>query len=96
MTADRIEAITALLGEAEEAHGAYETSELGGTYDEEWPQWYAAYAVDHGISALIGHEVTTDALAALLASGFAEFERIEPAPAEPWAVHLARRIAVEM
>jgi hypothetical protein len=91
-----IEAIAALLGRAEEAHGAYEASELGGAYDQAWPQWYASYAVEHGIGALIGHQVTTDQLAGVLASGFAEFERIEPAPAEPWAVHLARRIAAEM
>ena len=52
MTPDRIEAIIALLGRTEEAHGAYERAELDGVYDEDWPRWYATYAVDNGIGAM--------------------------------------------
>jgi hypothetical protein len=93
---DQIEAIGALLIEAEQAHGAYEATELGGVYDEEWPRWYAAYAVEHGIGEMVGHDVHTDRLAAFLAAAFDEFKAIEPEPAEPWSAYLARRVATEL
>jgi hypothetical protein len=44
-------AVAALLREAETAHSAYETDVLGGAFDEEWPAWYAAYLLDHGLRA---------------------------------------------
>lgn len=31
------------LRRAAEAHGVYEAEELGGVYDEDWPQWYAEH-----------------------------------------------------
>ena len=66
MTTDRIAALEALLAETEAAHGAYETTELNGVYDQEWPRWYAAYAVEHGIGEiLVGHAVSSDDLAAV-------------------------------
>jgi hypothetical protein len=96
MAPDRIEAITALLTQAEQAHGVYEGTELNGVYDQDWPRWYAAYAVEHGISALVDHDVTTEQLAAFLASSNAEIEQTDPKPAEPWAAYTARRIATEL
>ncbi len=96
MAADRIEAIQALLVEAEQAHGVYEGTELNGVYDQEWPRWYAAYAVEHGIGALVDRDVTTEQLAAFLASSYAELEQADPKPAEPWATYTARRIAAEL
>ncbi|MDQ2935725.1 MAG: hypothetical protein M3R49_12270 [Chloroflexota bacterium] len=96
MTADRTEAIDTLLMQAEEAHGIYEGTDLNGVYDQDWPRWYAAYAVEHGIGTLVGHEVTTDALAAFLATSNAEFQRAERTPAEPWAAYTAQRIAAEL
>jgi hypothetical protein len=96
MEADREDALTVLLGQAQEAHGAFEATELDGVYDKEWPRWYAAYAVEHGIGALLGHDVTADGLARFLASSFAEFEAIDPRPGEPWAAYTARRIAAEL
>ena len=86
----------ALLVETQEAHGAFEAAELNGIYDQDWPRWYAGYAVDHGIGALVGHTVTADALAAFLASSNAELERTDPKPEEPWAAYTARRIAAEL
>ncbi len=32
-----------LLTRTAEAHGRFESEELGGVYDEAWPQWYAAF-----------------------------------------------------
>ena len=96
MAADRIEAVNALLVQTMEAHGTFEETELNGVYDEEWPRWYAAYAVEHGIGALVGHAVSADQLAQFLASSNVEFERAEPKPDEPWAAYTARRITAEL
>lgn len=32
-----------LLVAAATAHGVHEKEELGGVYDEQWPEWYAAH-----------------------------------------------------
>jgi hypothetical protein len=90
---DQAKAIADLLVGAQQAHGVYEATELNGVYDREWPRWYASYAVDHGIGDLLGRELDVDRLADLLATGYAEFERIDPSPAEPWSDYLGRRIA---
>ena len=76
--------IAALLRETETAHGAYETSDLGGVYDEAWPAWYAAYLLDHGLGAHLpgaeGLDVTS--LAAMLARLAADYEQGEQTG--PW------------
>ena len=96
MTTDVIGALAALLTETEAAHGVYETTELNGVYDKEWPRWYARYAVDHSIDAVLGRPVTVDALAGFLATSFEEFQRADPRPTDPWAAYTARRIAAEL
>lgn len=96
MTGDRIQAMTALLRQAEEAHGVYETTELNGVYDEDWATWYAAYAVDNGIGDLLGRPVAQGDLGRFLASTFADFKAADPKPIEPWAAHTARRILAEL
>jgi len=93
---DRTEAVSALLSEAEAAHGVYETTVLGGVYHEEWAEWYAAYAVEHGIGDLVGHAVTADELGGFLASSFEAFKAADPKPTEPWAAWTARRVTTEL
>jgi hypothetical protein len=93
---DRTGAIAALLSEAEAAHGVFESTVLNGVYDQDWPRWYAAYAVEHGLGELLGHEVGAEKLSAFLASTFDEFKAAEPKPAEPWAAWTARRVAAEL
>jgi hypothetical protein len=93
---NQADAVAALLGEAQQAHGVYEATDLNGVYDSEWPRWYAGYAVDHGIGDLLGRDVDADRLADLLEAGYAEFERLEPSPADSWSAHLGRRIADEL
>ncbi len=93
---DQSEAIQELLVETENAHGAYEAAELNGVYDEDWPRWYASYAIEHGLGELVDGEVTTDRLADLLARGFHDFKQAQPEPSEPWSAYLARRIAAEL
>ena len=96
MTAERIRAINDLLMQAEDAHSAFEATELNGVYDTEWAPWYAAWAVEHGIGALVGHDVTAGELALFLASSNADFERTVPRHTESWAGYTARRIAEEL
>ena len=96
MTTDRVEAIRLLLVQAEGAHGDYERTELGGTYDEQWPRWYAEFAVDHLIGDLLGRPVSTDGLAAFLASSYREFKEARHGPDEEWAAYTARRIVGEL
>lgn len=93
---DNMEAMAALLEEAQAAHAVYEKTELNGVYDQDWPRWYAAYAVDHGVGERLGREVTVDDLAAFLASSYADFEQADPKPAEPWPAYTARRLAEEL
>ena len=88
----RTDALEALLSETEAAHGAYESTELNGVYDEQWPEWYAAYAVEHGIGGLIGRDVGADELAQILAAAYDEFQATDPAPTEPWQAFIARRL----
>jgi hypothetical protein len=97
MTAvDRAAAVSALLTETEQAHGVYETTVLGGVYHKEWADWYAAYAVAHGIGDLVGHPVTADQLGTFLAGSFEAFKGAEPKPTESWADWTARRIVEEL
>jgi hypothetical protein len=96
MTTDRIAALEALLAESEAAHGVYETIELNGVYDEEWPRWYAAYAVEHGIGAIVGREPSVDDLATLLSASWSELQQTDPGPSEPWTAFIARRLAAEL
>jgi hypothetical protein len=95
MAADRTEAVSALLAETMEAHGKFEETELNGVYDQDWPRWYAAYAVEHGIGALVGHAVTADQLERFLASSNVDFEQSGKSD-EPWADYTARRVAAEL
>lgn len=90
------EAVQALLIETAAAHGEFEEAELKGVYDQDWPRWYAEYAVEHGIGALVGHAIAVDRLAGFLASTNAEFEQTEPELREPWAAYAARRISAEL
>ena len=93
MTSDRIGAIEALLVETEAAHGAYEATELQGVYDAEWPRWYAAYAVEHGMAELAGRPLDPDELATALSSAWQEYDAAGEPRTEPWPTFVARRIA---
>ena len=96
MTTDRIGAIEALLVEAEAAHGVYETTELQGVYDQQWPRWYAAYAVDHGVGDLVGRAIGADELSGVLDGTWDSFQQADPKPTEPWARWAARVIVKDL
>jgi len=58
--------IANLLDKTLAAHGVHEERELNGVYDQDWPAWYAAYLVEHGIGDLLGQAITPRSLAGLL------------------------------
>ncbi|MEO8263218.1 MAG: hypothetical protein ABI566_11680 [Pseudolysinimonas sp.] len=45
MTTDR-DIILRLLKDTAAAHGKHEAEELGGVFDEQWPEWYSTYMTD--------------------------------------------------
>jgi hypothetical protein len=96
MEADRATAIAAMLREAELAHAEHEAKDLGGVYDQDWPRWYATYAVEHGIAGILGRGVTVDELTTFLAESYAEFASADPRPVDPWAESTAVRIVAEL
>ncbi len=91
----RTEAITALLTEAEAAHGVYETTVLGGVYDKDWAAWYATYAVEHGIGELVGRPVTAERLATFLTGSVRGVQRGGPNAHRSWATWTAGRMTSE-
>ena len=96
MPDDHTTAVEALLVQTARAHGVFEGSELGGVYDQAWPRWYATYAVEHGMGALVGGGITIDRLAEFLAGSNVEFEKTAPEPRAVGDLHRAedRRGAV--
>ena len=93
---DRLAALVTLLRQVEAAHGVYENDVLHGVYDQEWPRWYAEYAVANGIGIVLGRAVTTEELAGFLASSWDQIRQLDPKPTDPWAALMARRIAAEL
>ena len=96
MALDPTHAVSRLLEETKAAHGRFEETELKGVYDQEWPSWYATYAVDHGIGELVGRPLHADTLAEFLTTSNMEFERLVPKPIETWTAYTARRIVTEL
>ena len=45
-TTDTTAIILEHLKQAAAAHGIHEKNDLGGVYDEQWPEWYAAHMVE--------------------------------------------------
>ncbi len=91
MSRDRTEAVAALLREAGAAHAVYEERELGGVYDERWPEWYAAYLVEHGLGDLLGRPISAGKLGDLLAAADAAYKQAQPD--EHWTTFYARRLS---
>jgi|GEM_PF-2357823 len=77
--------VAELRGRAGAAHGVYEEGELGGVYDQQWPQWYAAYLVAHGLSDLVGRALTAAQVAAWLADCDAAYKAA--CPGIGWAAY---------
>jgi hypothetical protein len=90
-----ISEISSLLSGAKTAHRRYEVEALGGNRDEDWPEWYAGYLLDHGWLDLVpgsGASAATADLRARLAELLAEADRLHRAnaPDEEWQDYYAR------
>ena len=93
---DRVGAIEALLVAASDAHHVYERDELGGVYDEVWPEWYASHIVDNGLGDVVDRQVTGDEVGRILTRLWETYRDLDPKPAEPWAAWTAERLAAEL
>ena len=84
--------IAHLLVETGAAHGDYETTVLGGDYDEDWPIWYATYLLDHGLPELLpqADQLGAAQLGALLTRLDADYRREQPKG--EWPNYYAERL----
>lgn len=82
-------AVAGLLGRAGAAHDVYEEGELGGVYDQQWPQWYAAYLVEHRLGDLVCATLTAGEVAAWLSACDAAYKAEHPSVG--WPTFYARR-----
>jgi len=85
--------IAALLSETGAAHGVYEEGELNGVYDQNWPAWYAAYLVEHGLGNLVGAALAVEQLSQLLKQYDQDYQHEQPR--EGWPAYYARRFVVQ-
>jgi hypothetical protein len=85
-------AVASLLGRAGAAHGVYEERELGGVYDQQWPGWYAAYLLEHGLGELVGGAPGVEQVAAWLSACDAAYRAERPAVG--WPAYYAGRAAL--
>jgi hypothetical protein len=82
-----------LLAAAGAAHGVYETTELGGVYDQNWPVWYATWLLEHGLGELLMRPLTVPELADALAACDAAHRRERPA--QSWPDYYAPRLIAQ-
>ena len=82
--------ITALLDLAGQAHHHYEQTVLNGVYDQDWPDWYADYALIHGLGNQLQRSPTAAELSQFLKSEYEAFKVSHPQ--ESWATHTARQL----
>jgi hypothetical protein len=84
--------IARLLAETGAAHGAYETTNLGGAYDEEWSGWYASYLLEHGLPDLLPHvdKIGVAQLRSVLVELDADYRREQPGG--DWPAYYAERL----
>jgi hypothetical protein len=85
------ELVAALLSRTGGAHDAYEKSQLGGVYDQHWPQWYAAYLLEHGLAQLLGASLAPERLSQLLKVYDEDYKREHPST--PWEQYYAARLS---
>jgi hypothetical protein len=82
--------VAALLRQAEEAHGEYEAGELGGVFDERWPEWYATFLVNHGIGEHLPQAASIEHLSAFLTE--CDQAHRQEQPTADWADFYAQRL----
>lgn len=86
----RITAITALLRQAGQAHHHYEQTVLKGVYDQDWPDWYARYALDQGLAVYLQQSPTVEALREVLNVSYQAYQATHSR--QPWADYTAQHL----
>lgn len=89
MAGDKESELVALLTRTGDDHFAYELSELNGVYDEDWPTWYAGYVVEHGLSDILGREMTAEMAHRFFVDSYEEYKQEQST--EDWAKYTARK-----
>jgi hypothetical protein len=86
--------LSALLSQAGSAHGEYETRELNGVYDQNWPDWYATFLVQHGLADLLGQPMYVDQVSQLLSACDESYRNQQPGIEWPdfYSVEILRRL----
>jgi len=84
--------IARLLVDTLAAHADYETTALGGVFDENWSGWYATYLLEHGLPDLLPQAGKLDAarLGAVLTRLDVDYRRDQPA--DEWPIYYAERL----
>jgi len=91
---DKVSRITDLLSRAGHAHGEYETKVLNGVYDQDWPIWYARWAVEHGLNAFLAQPIDAERLSKLLYTLNEEHKLTNKR--QSWAEFTAERLAAAL
>lgn len=84
------EKLTDLLEQAASAHHAYESEELEGVRDEQWPAWYADYLLNNGLDALLGSQADADDLGSAL-DEITQQQKTE-GNSQPWPAYAAAKL----
>lgn len=82
--------VTELLNKAAAAHHVYETDELKGVRDEQWPAWYADFLITNGLADLLGTHINLDDLSTFLEK--CNEQQKSEGSKESWYVYTAPRI----
>jgi len=69
-------------------HG--EQTVLNGVYDQEWPAWYAAYVIAHGLNKLLAQPLAVDQLGQFLAESNRRYEQTNKH--QSWADFIKREL----
>lgn len=75
MKEETVTLVRKLLNQTGSAHGRYEETVLNGVYDQNWPEWYAGYAVNHGLGSLMGREITAEEFSRFLAASYEDYKQ---------------------
>jgi hypothetical protein len=82
--------LSELLRQAQAAHHDFETMELEGSRDEQWPDWYAQYLLVNGLAGMLGRQPDNDGLAAMLEQYSREHKTA--GSQQDWAEFTAQRL----
>jgi hypothetical protein len=83
-------AIASLLTQTGQAHHLYEQAILKGVYDQQWPTWYADYALKQGIEHLLERPLTLEQMSQLLQEVNEQYEAENPPIS--WANYSAQKL----